>query len=425
MSRHLLLTICLALLGPTVAAQSRSQQLVAVARDYMSAGDFAKADTALSGALTSALYLLDSVNVFVWRGILEHLRGNDSLARLSFRQVVALHQIKVKGLDKISPGLDDLFESEARPFTIYADSELDQRAAWVSGPKLAYPKALLPKRVSGHAIVQAIVDTLGQVEGIGLTVVDSPDPAFDEPLRQMVFAAEFTPARRKGHLVRSSVTLGFDLNPPPPENPTHLITAAREQLDAHHADSALALTREALDGANQATPGERVYAELVRGLALHARRQDSLAALSFDAGLAGYRDLTARGVDLAPFLKRLADSIRMSRRATSQPAAHSAPFGVPTVVGVADEQPVLVSHPLIRYAPEMQALRIGGTVIVEATLDTTGRVLPATVKIVQSPNPAFDAESKRVVTASVYRPARVHGRATRVTIRQSITFAAY
>jgi TonB family protein len=73
----------------------------------------------------------------------------------------------------------------------------------------------------------------------------------------------------------------------------------------------------------------------------------------------------------------------------------------------------------------MQALRIGGTVIVEATLDTTGHVVPGTLKIVQTPNSAFDAETKRVVLASVYRPARIGGRPTRVTIRQPVTFAAY
>ena len=152
-------------------------------------------------------------------------------------------------------------------------------------------------------------------------------------------------------------------------------------------------------------------------MALRQKGRDSLATVSFNAGLAGYRDLTARGIDLAPFLKRLADSIRISRRA--------APMEAPTVVGTVDEPPALIRHPPIRYAPEMQALRIGGTVVVEATLDTTGRVLPATVKVVQTPNPVFDAESKRVVLAAEYRPARVRGRNARVTIRQPITFAAY
>jgi len=177
-----------------------------------------------------------------------------------------------------------------------------------------------------------------------------------------------------------------------------------------------------LDSANQATAGERVFALLVQGSAWHMKGKDSLASISFDEGIAGYRDLTSRGVDLAPFLKRLADSIRIARRGTR---VAPAPFGAVTVVGAADETPVLISHPPIRYAPEMQRLGVSGTVIVEATLDTTGRVVPASVKVIQSPNPVFDAETRRVVLASVYRPARVQGKASRVTIRQPITFAPY
>ena len=406
-----------------LTAQNRSEQLVTLARERISAQDWRGADTALTQALGSALYMMDSVNVFVWRGVMEHLRGNDSLARLSFRRAIVEHHITaVKGLDENAPGLADIFESEARPFRIYADSELDQRAAWRSGPALAYPPELRRRRVAGHAVVRAVIDTLGRAEERTLLVLETPDPAFEAPLANMMLAAHFTPARRKGHAVRTEMTLGFDLSPPPRESPTRLVTAAREQLRARRADSAVALTELALDSANQPSEGERVYALLVQGVAWRMKQRDSLATRSFDAGLEGYRDLTARGVDLAPFLKRLADSIRLSRRAT-RPAAQ--PFGAPSVVGAADEQPALLSHPPIRYAPEMQALRIGGTVIVEATLDTTGRVVPGTARIVQSPNPAFDAEAKRVVLATLYRPARIRGQATRVTIRQPITFAAY
>lgn len=407
-----------------VAAQSRSDQLVTAARERITARDWDAADTALTAALGSALYVMDSVNVFVWRGILEHLRGNDSLARLSFRRVIAEHHITtVQGLNDISPSLVDMFESEARPFRIFTDSQVNQRAAWRSGPKLAYPPELLRRRVAGHAIVRAIIDTLGRAEERTLTVLELPDPAFEAPLLDMMLAARFTPARRKGHAVRSVVTMGFDLNPPPRESPTRLVTAAREQLRERRADSALALIELALDSASQASAGERIYALLVEGVAWQMKQRDSLAARALKAGLEGYRDLTARGVELAPFLKRLADSIRISRRSTKQPAASA--LAAPTVVGAVDEPPTLISHPPIRYAPEMQALRIGGTVIVEATLDTTGRVLPATVKIAQSPNPVFDAEAKWVVLAATYRPARIRGRAARVTIRQPITFAAY
>lgn len=401
-----------------LAAQSHSEQLVNTARRRMVAQDWTGADSALAAALGSALYVMDSVNVFVWRGVLEFYRGNDSLARVNFRRIVMEHHMTgVRDLDKIDPALADLFETEARPFRIYPDTMLDQKAAWLSGPALAYPAALRRRRVAGRAIIQATIDTLGRVEERGLMVLESPDPAFEAPLVNMMLAAQFTPARRRGHSVRSTVTLRFDLTPPPPENPTRLASAAREQLRLRRADSALVLTELALDSVNRPTEGERAYALLVRGIAWRVKQRDSLATLAFDAGLEGYRDLTARGVDLAPFLKRLADSIRLSRRA--------APLGQVTVVGVADEQPALISHPSIRYAPEMQALRIGGTVIVEATLDTTGRVLPATVKVVQSPNPVFDAEARRVVLGATYRPGRIRGRAARVTIRQPITFAPY
>ncbi|MGH7520253.1 MAG: energy transducer TonB [Gemmatimonadales bacterium] len=406
-----------------VAAQSRSEQLVTVARERISARDYQGADSALTQALGSALYMMDSVRAFVWRGILEHLRGNDSLTRLNFRRVIVEHHITTaKGLDDNAPGLADIFESEARPFRVYPDSELDQRAVWRSGPPIAYPPDLRRRRVGGHAIVRAIIDTLGRAQERELLVLETPDPAFEAPLMQMMLAARFTPAQRKGHAVRSEVTLGFDLSPPPPESPTRLVTAAREQLRTRRVDSALTLTGLALDSVNQPSAAEQVYALLVQGQALQLKHRDSLATISFDAALEGYRDLTARGVDLAPFLKRLADSIRISRRGIQQ---RPAPFAAPSAVGAVDEQPALISHPPIRYAAEMQALRIGGTVIVEATLDTVGRVLPTTVRIVQSPNPVFDAEAKRVVVAALYRPARIRGRAARVTIRQPITFAAY
>lgn len=426
MLRRLCFAIAFVLFVPALAAQGRTDAFITTARAKIAARQFDDADTALDHALGASAYLMDTVHVFVWRAILAHMRGNDSLARVNFHAALALYSaLRVNGLDQIATGLSDVFESEARRLRAYPDSELDERASWLSGPKPAYPPELLRRRVAGHALVRAVIDTLGEVEGFGLTVLESPDPAFDEPLQQMMLAAQFSPARRKGHVVRSVVTVGFDLHPPAPENPTRLITAAREQVRTHHADSALALKEQALDSLNQPTAGERVYALLVRGTALRQKGRDSLAALAFDAGITGYRELTARGVDLAPVVKRLADSIRVSRRNAAPPVAKPAPFGSPAAVGVVDEQPVLISHPPIRYAPEMQALRVGGTAIVEATLDTTGHVVPATVRVVQSPNPVFDAETKRVVLASVYRPARIDGRATSVTIRQPITFAAY
>lgn len=418
------LAVAFLIAATPLAAQNPSQEFLGVAKERIAARQWDAADRALTDALASAAYVMDSANAFIWRGVLEHMRGNDSLASAYFRRVVhETHITHVDGLDKISPGLAELFDAEARTVRVYADNEVDQRAAWQSGPQLDYPRQLIHARVTGRGMVHAVVDSTGRVEEQSLTVLEVPDPAFEEPLRRMVIGTRFTPARKEGHPVRSAVTLGFTLSPPPPKNPTRLVTDAREQLRVHRPDSALALVAQALDDVNQATEGERVYALLVQGKAWHVKGKDSLATTAFDAGLAGYQDLTARGVDLAPFLKRLADSIRISRRPAARAAAKA--LSAPTTADAVDEQPALLSNPPIRYAPEMQALRIGGTVVVEATLDTTGRVIPASMKVLQSPNPLFDAEAKRVTAAALYRPARIRGRPARVTIRQAITFAAY
>jgi len=122
---------------------------------------------ALSGAFESALYLLDTVNVFVWRGILEHLRGNDSLARAQFSagRVIASDTGEGLGPDFAGPRRSVRIGSASVP-------GLCGTASWISaqrgsGPKFAYPPELLPRRVTGHAIVRAMIDSLGEAEALG------------------------------------------------------------------------------------------------------------------------------------------------------------------------------------------------------------------------------------------------------------------
>ena len=420
-----LLVLGLLVASPAALAQSRSAQLLQAARRHISANQLDSAEAELRSSLDAATYTMDSVNVFVWQGILERLRGSDSLARLNFRRAIWLNPVTtVRGLDEISPGLGDLYEAEARAARVYTATDLQQPPAWSAGPAVVYPPDLRRRRVAGRATVRVVVDTLGHVEPRSIEVIETPDSGFVAPLTQMMLATTFTPGRAGGHPVRSAAFFSFNLTPPPSPGATQLASAARRQLAARHPDSALALVNDALDPSANPSPGERVYALFVQGLALKALGRDSLASAAFDSGTASYRDLVARGVDLAPFLRRLADSVRLSRRRVAAPAAAASGLGAPSATGV-DEQPALVTHPPIRYAPEMQALRIGGTVVVEATLDTTGHVLAGSVRIVQSPNPVFNDEARRVVLAATYRPAHQGGKAVRTTIRQPITFAPY
>jgi TonB family protein len=235
-----------------------------------------------------------------------------------------------------------------------------------------------------------------------------------------MLASRFSPGRVKGKPVRTWLRMGIELQPGPGPNPTALATAARAMLARRQPDSALAEVEFALDPLVRAPPGARVYAQLVQSVALGALGRDSLASATLTAALAGYGDLTRGGVDLAPTLRRLADSLRNARRG---PRAAGARAGAPTAVDAVDEQPVLVSAPTIAYPPEMQALRVVGTVTVEVTVDSSGHVVPGTARVAHSPNPGLDAAALKVVTGAVYRPARRAGRAIRAAIRQPVTFS--
>ena len=418
------LIAALVLAASAAAAQSRHDQLLWAARQHIATHQLDSAEAELRSALDLAPYQVDSSYVYGWWGVLAYLRGSDSLARASFRQAANLNaRITLPGLEPISPAAASLFVAEMRAGSIYGIGSLEQPPKRSAGPAIVYPAELRRRGVAGPAVVTIVIDSLGHVDPQSIEILVTPDSGLAEPLRQMLLATTFTPGRKDGHAVRSYINLSFNLTPPsaPTLSATQLSSAARTQLGARRPDSALALVRTALDPATRATPGERVYAQLVQGLALKSLGRDSLASAAFDSATAGYRDLVARGVDLAPFLRRLADSVRMSRRRAAPPASG---LGTPSATGV-DEQPTLVTHPPIRYAPEMQALRIGGTLIVEATLDTTGHVIPGSVKVVQTPNPVFNEEARRVVLAATYRPARQAGKAARWTIRQPITFAPY
>lgn len=307
MPRGLLVVAALAVTAPPSLRAQHGD-----ARDYIVAGDYAKADSVLTEALAGAYYVMDSVDVLVWRGVLEYQRGNRALAQLNLRQAFKLHvPNQVTGLETISPGLARFFDSEYRAVLVFPARDIDVPARWRVPAVFVYPAVLKPRRISGHALVKMVLDTLGNVEEKSIEILDIPDSAFVGPLREMLLASRFEPARSKGRPVKSSLSYQFNLTPPPLQDPVRLVDQARVQLRRHRADSALALLADALDSANHASPAIHVYAQLVQGMALRAKGRDSLATATFSAALAGYRDLTARGVDLAPVLRSLADTARL------------------------------------------------------------------------------------------------------------------
>ena len=92
------------------------------------------------------------------------------------------------------------------------------------------------------------------------------------------------------------------------------------------------------------------------------------------------------------------------------------------IESLVEERPERLSGPPLVYPDLLRQAQIQGVVVVEAVIDTTGRVEPNSVKIISSPHSGFDQSAKNVVLKSLYRPARVSGRAVRVLIRQPINF---
>ena len=106
------------------------------------------------------------------------------------------------------------------------------------------------------------------------------------------------------------------------------------------------------------------------------------------------------------------------------PAAPGSPFasGLPLDSRIVDEPPELVSHPEPLYPEVLRQAGIEGSVVIEAVLDTTGHAEPGSLRTVSAAQPLFEAEARRVVIGSRYRPARMDGHAVRVRVRIPIRF---
>lgn len=87
-----------------------------------------------------------------------------------------------------------------------------------------------------------------------------------------------------------------------------------------------------------------------------------------------------------------------------------------------DERPEVVSRPPLDYPPILRHAGLQGRVIVQAVIDTLGRAEPASLKIIERPSPGFEQSARDYVLHTVFRPARVKGRAVRVLIRIPIDY---
>jgi TonB family protein len=87
-----------------------------------------------------------------------------------------------------------------------------------------------------------------------------------------------------------------------------------------------------------------------------------------------------------------------------------------------DERPEIVSAPPLEYPPLLRPAGLQGRVTVQAIIDTLGRAEPASLKIIERPTTGFEQSARDYILHTVFRPARVKGRAVRVLARVPIEY---
>ena len=103
-------------------------------------------------------------------------------------------------------------------------------------------------------------------------------------------------------------------------------------------------------------------------------------------------------------------------------AATTAWDGAPIESSLVDELPMMLTGPAPAYPDLLRQAGVRGRVVLEAVIDTLGHVEPGSVLVVESAHPAFVAPAQHSLLASLFRPARVRGRAVRVRVRLAFDF---
>lgn len=90
---------------------------------------------------------------------------------------------------------------------------------------------------------------------------------------------------------------------------------------------------------------------------------------------------------------------------------------------VVDERPEPLSCPVPAYPPLLQQAGISGTVLIQAVVDTLGRIDPNDqFRILSSDHRGFERPAREAILRCRFRPGKVRGRPVRVLINQPYSF---
>jgi TonB family protein len=88
-----------------------------------------------------------------------------------------------------------------------------------------------------------------------------------------------------------------------------------------------------------------------------------------------------------------------------------------------EEHAEVLTAPLPPYPDLLRQAGVQGRVVLDAVVDTTGRVLSPSISVVSATNPGFVATARQALLATLFRPARIGGKAVRMLVRIPYEFA--
>ena len=88
-----------------------------------------------------------------------------------------------------------------------------------------------------------------------------------------------------------------------------------------------------------------------------------------------------------------------------------------------EEQAEVLSGPLPIYPDLLRQAGVQGRVVLEAVVDTIGRVLAQSISVVSATNPGFVDPARQALQATLFRPATVGGKTVRMLVRIPYEFA--
>jgi len=100
----------------------------------------------------------------------------------------------------------------------------------------------------------------------------------------------------------------------------------------------------------------------------------------------------------------------------------SAGLGDSWAAAAGQKGPEVLTGPIPTYPELLRQAGIQGRVLLEAVVDTTGRVASDSILVVFTTNPALVAPARKALVSTLFRPAMVGGRPMRMRVRVPYEF---